>query len=352
MTGLSAQPDAAVGLYDAYNDERRNKARSEITKKIGMRVSPLREIQTSASMAMSSTQALLKGFNAGDRGVGHKVLGMLISEMNRKNSSRTVGHYTLTSEADDAAILDPVDPKGKGKTNMQRVIHLAQNSALFRPSAEYASTAGDAVTAQYPMTPPATAILYSLMGKAESADLTIAIEGFKQFGKLQLTTRMFLCHTRMPPEHCVVIVAEDGTSQKTFILATCADLLLAEIRAMRDALVYFHSEGSVLIRDMNLHAPVGDEQKVPAALYLLASVGAVLNNEDQKSALSVMKKLDTQKVHGIFSLSYLNADSTTRPSPSNKEIHDYTRNWIAYKATGGWAPAQPHFGQTRRHRYI
>jgi hypothetical protein len=356
VTGL---PSADKGATDSYNDENllpadRYKARSLVVKEIYARVRPLREIEDSAGMAYSSAMAHRSRFRADtDTGVNHKVLGMLISELNRKNWRGTVRHYTLTSEDADAAILDPVDPRryespGDNKTNMQRVIHLAQNSALFRPSAAYASTVTQKAAFSIPMTPPATAILYTLMGKAQSVALTDAIVKFERlYGGLQVTTRMFLCHTRMPPEHCVVIVhTEEG--KDCFVLATCADLLLAEIRALRDARVYFHSEGNVLIRNMDLLAV--EEAKLPAALYLIASVGAVLNEEDQVSALTVIQNLDSVRMPGIFSLCFFNKDSTTRPSRANALVwqSEHVSSFITYQENR-WTP-DPMFG--RKHRYV
>ena len=253
--------------------------------------------------------------------VGIGALRILIDAMMQRRQFCDVGHYT--SESNDSAILDPVGG-ASFKTNMQRVVHLAQNGALFHPTSEYASS--DANKQHVPMTPPATALLYTFMGHAQSTSLERAIQAFSEtYGRLQVTTRLFLCHARILPKHCVVVVHGD---KPEFVLATCADLLLAEVRALRSPRVYFHGTGEpVQIRDMSLK-PV-DDQPLPAALYLLASVGAILDRESQEKVREIMRKLDDGN-GGLMTVTFRNKHSATRLSEKNAWLDSrllYTYNY-------------------------
>jgi hypothetical protein len=286
--------------YDLGDD------RAEVARALETRVTPLASAKNSVEAQVAVRTLTLNK-------IGVSFLGLFTLAFLNRRLHCPVGHYT--SESHDSAILD-LAGNGQFKTNMQRVVHLAQNGAFFSPTSVYASA--QIQKTHVPMTPPATALLYTLMGhSAQSEALGAAIEAFStEYGRLQVTTRMFLCHTRILPKHCVVIV---HGPKPEFVLATCADLLLAEVRALDAPRVYFHGRGdTVEIRNMDL-GPI-NEAPLPAALYLLASVGAVLDRESQTKVSDVMQKLDSRKrgKRGLMTLAFSNKHSTTRPSVKNE----------------------------------
>jgi hypothetical protein len=220
-----------------------------------------------------------------------------------------------THESPCAALLD----SNSAGINMRRVLHLAQNGAVFTGEAAYASS-GDATGVLIPAEPPATALLYTIMSSAQSEELSKAIKAFEDlFGcALRITPRMFLEHTRIESASCIVIAYEkDG--KRVYVLATCADLLLKEIRDVKP-LVYFHASRTVTCKTIDLEAI--DQEPPQEVLYLLASVGAALSTAHQEKVGQNVAVLDKQQENGtggcLIALAYRNKRSATRP---NKEIN-------------------------------
>jgi hypothetical protein len=232
-----------------------------------------------------------------------------------------------TQESPCAALLD----SNSAGINMRRVLHLAQNGAFFTGEAEYASSR-DATGVLIPAEPPATALLYTIMSSAQSEELSNAIHAFEDRFRcaLRITPRMFLEHTRIESASCIVIAYENEKSGKpVYVLATCADLLLKEIRDLNGPRVYFHASRTVTCKTIGLE-PIEPPKPPGAVLYLLASVGAALSPEHQKKVRQNVVILDTQQKDGtggqqkdgtggcLIALAYRNKRSATRP---NKEMN-------------------------------
>jgi hypothetical protein len=222
-----------------------------------------------------------------------------------------------TQESPCATLLD----SNSAGINMRRVLHLAQNGAFFTGEAAYASS-GDATGGLIPAEPPATALLYTIMSSAQSEELSKAIHAFEDRFRcaLRITPRMFLEHTRIESASCIVIAYENEKSGKpVYVLATCADLLLKEIRDVKP-LVYFHASRTVTCKTIDLDAI--DQEPPQEVLYLLASVGAALSPAHQEKVRQNVAKLDKQKPDGtggcLIALAYRNKRSATRP---NKEMN-------------------------------
>ena len=236
---------------------------------------------------------------------GYFPLLMCISPIIEGSSSGKVGHWT----GYDPSPLEcfPTHFNGKRyRMNLQHLVFIAQDGAIFSPKRDTKLTVNTTGASPVPMDPPATASLHLLAGHdAQSDRLNAAISAFsKEYGTLRLTTRMVLRHTRMTPVHCIVIVYEEG-GKNGYVLATCADLLVKEIRELPGASVYFHGKEKVTIHDMRLK-PKGEEPLDPA-LYLLASVGAVMSGGHQERVRSVMARLDAGDARGIIALACENS---------------------------------------------
>jgi hypothetical protein len=249
-------------------------------------------------------------------------------------SSGKVGHWTGYAPAPLKCFTRARERHGM---NLQHLVFIAQDSALLSSKRDTKLTMNKAASREVPMDPPATASLHLVTGHdVQSNRLNEAIDAFsKAYGDLRLTTRMFLRHTRMTPAHCIVIV--HGAGDEEFVLATCADLLLQEIRELHGARVYFHANGKVAIYDMDLQ--LKDEEPLDAALYLLASVGAIMSYDHQVKVQGVMETLDKGKRRGIITLACENSRATksytgasdsypggnpnrTAPSRSNEELRE------------------------------
>ena len=204
---------------------------------------------------------------------------------------------------------------------MRRVLHLAQNGAFFTGEAAYASS-GDATGGRIPAEPPATALLYTIMSSAQSEELSKAIHAFEDRFRcaLRITPRMFLEHTRIDSASCIVIAYKKG-GKPVYVLATCADLLLKEIRDVKPS-VYFHASRTVTCKKIDLDAIEPPKEPPQAVLYLLASVGAALSPAHQEKVNQNVVKLDNQEKDGtggcLIALAYRNKRSATRP---NKEMN-------------------------------
>ena len=128
---------------------------------------------------------------------------------------------------------------------------------------------------------------------------------------------MFLEHTRIESASCIVIAYENEKDGKTvYVLATCADLLLKEIRELKEPLVYFHASRTVTCKTIDLEHI--DQEPPPEVLYLLASVGAALSPAHQEKVNQNVVKLDNQEKDGtggcLIALAYRNKRSATRPN--------------------------------------
>ncbi len=129
---------------------------------------------------------------------------------------------------------------------------------------------------------------------------------------------MFLEHTRIESASCIVIAYEkDG--KPVYVLATCADLLLKEIRDVKPR-VYFHASRTVTCKTIDLEHI--DQEPPPEVLYLLASVGAALSSAHQEKVNQNVVVLDKQETDGtggcLVALAYRNKRSATRP---NKQMN-------------------------------
>jgi hypothetical protein len=219
--------------------------------------------------------------------------------------------------------------------NLRYVQFLAQKGALFNPELEPAMEGGE------PREPPATTILYAMTGSAQSKELADAITTHGQQGMtVRITNRLFLEHTRVDPRSCVVIAHGKKTDgvipiHKNFVIATLADLLLRDVRALDDPDVYVQGPAGVTVRDtlMKSKEPGGRELEV-FALYLLASVGAVLSEAQQELVVKWDIKHEIQDKHGLLWLAHKNRDNaSTRPSDRNLVIAQHLRANTAWGET-------------------
>ncbi len=78
-----------------------------------------------------------------------------------------------------------------------------------------------------------------------------------------------------------------------YVLATCADLLLKEIRDLNEPSVYFHASRTVTCKTIDLEAI--DQEPPQEVLYLLASVGAALSPAHQENVGKNVVTLDNQQ---------------------------------------------------------
>ena len=203
---------------------------------------------------------------------------------------------------------------------MRRVLHLAQNGAFLAKEATYAwSKHASVPSISTPEDPPATALLYTIMSSAQSEELTKAIGAFEAHFAcaLRITPRMFLEHTRIESASCIVIAYKNEKDGKpVYVLATCADLLLKEIRELKPR-VYFHGSRTVTCKTIDLEH-MEPQEPPEAVLYLLASVGAALSVDDQKKVGEKVGVLDKQEKDGtggcLIALAYRNKRSATRPN--------------------------------------
>ena len=267
-------------------------------------------------------------------------LGLLLMATDERGARKsTAPSYQAREER--GALLDCA-----GSVNMRRVLHLAQNGAFFARKAEYATLDGAGANLsnarpREPKEPPATAILYTIMSNAQSRALENAIDLFEERlkCKLRITTRMFLEHTRIDSASCIVIKHQINENTG-YVLATCADLLLKEIRDLDAASVYFHGHRTVTCKTISLETC---ETHVPdeAVLYLLASVGAVLKDDHLAKVGDRVTALDREGP-SLIALSYKNKSSSTRPHETVAKLLPRRREYDKHA-----------FGRTRtKARYV
>jgi hypothetical protein len=179
-----------------------------------------------------------------------------------------------------------------------------------------------------------------MTGSAQSKELADAIKTHARRGmEVRITNRLFLEHTRVDPRSCVVIAHGEKTEsesqiRKQFVIATLADLLLRDVRALDDPDIYVQGPAGVTVRDtlMKPKERGGRELEV-FALYLLASVGAVLSEAQQELVVDWNIRRDTSKL-GLLWLAHKNSDNaSTRPSDRNLLIADHLRGNTAWGET-------------------
>jgi hypothetical protein len=227
----------------------------------------------------------------------------------------SMGHFLEGHEKYNAP------PLAAGQSvNLRYVQFLAQKGALFNPNLE------PAMEGDEPREPPATTILYAMTGSAQSKELAKAIytHGSQHGMEVRITNRLFLEHTRVDPRSCVVIAHGEKTDSKSqirrqFVIATLADLLLRDVRALEDPDIYVQGPAGVTVRDtlMKPKEPGGGELEV-FALYLLASVGAVLSEAEQQLVVTWDIKYEITNKLGLLWLAHKNrGNASTRPSDRN-----------------------------------
>ena len=234
------------------------------------------------------------------------------------------------------AMLHEVKAAGSNvRVNMRYVAHLAQSGGFYRDTiapvgvspGDYEAIDSDEFMSRYleegataepskctKLEPPANVLLYATMGSVEDIWLRDAIAHMAVYGEfvVRITNRMFLEHARIDRAYCVVIAHKRG-----YVLGTCADLLLSDIRKLEGALVYVQSETGFDVKTLDMEDAHAAEDGV--AMYLLACVGAVLDETQQAAAIKVNARASSGLLPHAVNVNWHHVRSA-RPSDENTAL--------------------------------